>query len=467
MAVFDLVGGRRLSGEVWISGAKNSVLPLLASTVLFRGPCVLHNCPRLSDVDTAITILRHLGCRVERGENDIFVDSWGVNRYDIPRELMGRMRSSVLFLGPLLARMGACRLYAPGGCALGARPIDLHLMGLRAMGAEFLWQGDELICKAPRLHGCTITLPLPSVGATENLMMAALGAGETVTLFNVAREPEIADLAAFLRKGGGRVYGAGTGMVQVEGGRLTEAQHRVMPDRIEAATYLCAVASAGGEALLRGAEPAHLTEVLRALSAAGCAIRKEPERISIAAGDLRCIGPVRTGPYPAFPTDAQAPLMGALLRARGTTVFEENIFSDRFRHVPALRALGGNIGVCGSIAAVSGVKALHGARMEATDLRGGAAMVVAALGAPGKSRVCRVEHILRGYEALPEKLRGLGAEIRVTEEQGTAQTGPVEDQHGLGRNEPARPGKLQRPAASDPAGAAKPERPPGAAEFGP
>lgn len=466
MAVFDLTGGRRLSGEVWISGAKNSVLPLLASTVLFRGPCVLHNCPRLSDVDTAIAILRHLGCRVAQEKSDIFVDSWGVNRYDIPRKLMGRMRSSVLFLGPLLARMGACRLYAPGGCALGARPIDLHLMGLRAMGAELLWQGDELICRASKLRGCTVTLPLPSVGATENLMLAAMGAGETVTLFNVAREPEIADLAAFLQKGGGRVYGAGTGMIQVEGGSLHGTGYRVMADRIEAATYLCALASAGGEAVLQGAEPGHLAGVCGALSAAGCAIRKEPERIAIAAGELRCIPPVRTGPYPGFPTDVQAPLMGALLRARGTTVFEENIFSDRFRHVPALRALGGNIGVCGSIAAVSGVQTLRGAQMEATDLRGGAAMVVGALGAQGPSRVTKGEHILRGYEALPEKLRALGADIRITEEEDEAAAPSVEDHNGLGRYEPAQPGKRNRRPAPDPGGASEPKCPPEPAESG-
>lgn len=465
MAVFDISGGRRLSGEIRISGAKNSVLPLLASTVLFRGPCVLHNCPRLSDVDAAVAILRHLGCQVEREDHDIFVDSWGVNRYDIPRELMGKMRSSVLFLGPLLARMGACRLYAPGGCALGARPIDLHLMGLRAMGAELQWQGDELICRAKKLRGCTVTLPFPSVGATENLMLAAMGAGETVTLFNVAREPEIGDLAAFLRGGGGRVYGAGTGMVQIEGGPLRGARHRVIPDRIETATYLCAVAAAGGEALLRGTDHTHLTEVLRALSAAGCALRKGPDHISVAAGDLTGIPPVRTGPYPAFPTDAQAPLMGALLRARGTTVFEENIFSDRFRHVPALRALGGNIGVCGSIAAVSGVKSLRGARMEATDLRGGAAMVVAALGAQGTSRVDRVEHILRGYESLPEKLRALGAEIRVTEEQ-EADQAALEDQNGSGRTKPAGPGTIRGPAPPDPAGASESERPAAAAQPG-
>lgn len=218
MAVFHLQGGRRLSGEISVSGAKNSILPLLAATVLFREPCVLHNCPDLSDVDTAIEILTYLGCRVIREDHQIFVDSRGLNRYDIPKSLMGKMRSSVVFLGPLLARTGKCRMYSPGGCELGKRPIDLHLMGLRAMGAEICWQGDQLTCFGRKLSGCYITLPFPSVGATENLMLAAMGAGETVTIYNAAREPEITDLAEFLQSGGGRVFGAGTGMIQVEGG---------------------------------------------------------------------------------------------------------------------------------------------------------------------------------------------------------------------------------------------------------
>lgn len=434
MAVFDLQGGRKLSGEVTVSGAKNSVLPLLAATVLFRGPCLLHNCPDLSDVDTASQILRHLGCRVERQGNEIFVDSWGINRYDIPKELMEKMRSSVIFLGPLLARMGQCRMYAPGGCALGARPIDIHLMGLRIMGAEVSWEDDQLICRRGKLRGCHVTLPFPSVGATENLMLAAMGAEDTVTLFNAAREPEIADLAAFLRSGGGRIYGAGTGMLQVEGGALDAGEHWVMPDRIESATFLCAVAAAGGEALLRGADGNHLTAVCRILADAGCAIRTSQQGVAIAAGELRCTGPVRTAPYPGFPTDAQAPVMAGLLRAAGTTVFEENIFSDRFRHVPALRSLGARIAVSGSIAAVSGVERLRGARMEATDLRGGAAMVVAALAAEGRSRVTHAEHILRGYDGFAEKLRSLGADIELTKEP-AAEEAAAEESYGSGRVE--------------------------------
>lgn len=439
MAVFDLQGGRKLSGEVRISGAKNSVLPLLASTILFRGPCVLHNCPNLSDVDAAIGILRHLGCTVVQEDGDIFVDSWGLNRYDIPKHLMETMRSSVFFLGPLLARMGACRMYAPGGCSLGARPIDLHLMGLRAMGAEIAWEGDELICTRGKLSGCHITLPFPSVGATENLMMAAMGAGETVTIFGTAREPEIVDLAKFLRAGGGRIFGAGTGMLQIEGGALHGTEHTVVPDRIEAATYLCAVASAGGAVALRDANPEHLSCVLRALERAGCAIRLMENGISIAAGKLHSTVPVRTAPYPGFPTDAQAPLMAALLRAEGTTVFEENIFSDRFRHVPALRSLGAKIAVSGSIAAVSGVECLHGARMEATDLRGGAAMVVAALAAEGRSSVGRGEHILRGYDGFAEKLRSLGAEIQITKEPAAEiSLTAMEEKYGPRRKIPER-----------------------------
>lgn len=439
MAVFDLRGGRKLSGEIRVSGAKNSVLPLLAATVLFREPCVLHNCPRLTDVDAAVEILRHLGCKVIRKGNDIFVDSWGINRYDIPKELMQRMRSSVIFLGPLLARMGKCRMYAPGGCSLGARPIDLHLMGLRAMGAEIGWDGDQLICTGSKLAGGHITLPFPSVGATENLMLAAMGAGATVTVFNAAREPEISDLAAFLREGGGRVFGAGTGMLQIEGGTLSCAEHWVIPDRIEAATYLCAIASAGGEAVLTDVVPAHVSAVCRVLEGTGCTIRQAENRIAIAADRLHSTGPVRTAPYPGFPTDAQAPVMAALLRAAGTTVFEENIFSDRFRHVPALLALGAKIAVSGSIAAVSGVDTLAGARMDATDLRGGAAMVVAALAAEGKSTVGCAEHILRGYDGFPEKLRALGASVWITKEPAADENAAMEEQYGLGRKLPAGP----------------------------
>lgn len=459
MAVFDLRGGKMLSGEIQISGAKNSVLPLLAATVLFRGPCLLHNCPNLSDVDAALEILRHLGCRVQRRGGDIMVDSWGVNRYDIPKGLMEKMRSSVFFLGPLLARFGRARMYAPGGCCLGDRPIDLHLMGLQALGTETAWAEDQLVCEARVLSGGAVTLPFPSVGATENLMLAAMGAEQTVTIFGAAREPEITDLANFLRKGGGRIYGAGTGMIQIEGGALHEAEYWVMPDRIEAATYLCAVASAGGEALLREAREEELSAVCRVLQRAGCGIRKTERGVAVAAGRLKSPGPVRTAPYPGFPTDAQAPVMAALLKAAGTTVFEENIFSNRFRHVKALRDLGGKIAISGSIAAVSGTERLAGADMEATDLRGGAAMVVAALGAEGRSTVGQIQHILRGYDRFPEKLRALGAEITTTNEP------KMEETYGLGRAKWAGERTKGSPAP-DPAGNAAAQCPAGTSGAG-
>lgn len=459
MAVFDLRGGKMLSGEIQISGAKNSVLPLLAATVLFRGPCLLHNCPNLSDVDAALEILRHLGCRVERQGGDILVDSWGINRYDIPKRLMEKMRSSVFFLGPLLGRFGKAKMYAPGGCCLGERPIDLHLMGLQALGAKASWTEDQLVCEAKALSGGVVTLPFPSVGATENLMLAAMGARETVTIFGAAREPEIVDLAEFLKKGGGKIYGAGTGMIQIEGGALHETEYVVMPDRIEAATYLCAVASAGGEALLQEARVEDLRGVCQVLQRAGCGIRKTERGIAVAAGYLKSPGPVRTAPYPGFPTDAQAPAMAALLKAAGTTVFEENIFSNRFRHVKALRDLGGKIAVSGSIAAVSGTEKLEGAYMEATDLRGGAAMVVAALAAEGRSTVGEIQHILRGYDRFPEKLRALGAEITTTNEP------DMEETYGYRRAKWAgdEPSGSQTP---DPGGIAEAQCPAGKAGAG-
>lgn len=459
MAVFDLRGGKRLSGEVRISGAKNSVLPLLAATVLFREPCLLHNCPNLSDVDAALEILRHLGCRVKRQGGDIMVDSFGLNRYDIPRGLMEKMRSSVFFLGPLLGRFGKARMYAPGGCCLGDRPIDLHLMGLQALGTETSWEEDQLVCQAKALQGGAVTLPFPSVGATENLMLAAMGARETVTIFGAAREPEIVDLAEFLKKGGGKIYGAGTGMIQIEGGDLHEAEYQVMPDRIEAATYLCAVASAGGEALLREARVEDMRSVCQILQRAGCGIRKTDCGVAVAAGRLKSPGPVRTAPYPGFPTDAQAPVMAALLKAAGTTVFEENIFSNRFRHVKALRDLGGKIAVSGSIAAVSGTETLEGAYMEATDLRGGAAMVVAALGAEGPSTVGQIQHILRGYDRFPEKLQALGAEITTTNEP------DMEETYGYRRAEWAGE-RIPGSQAPDPGGIADAQRPAGEAGAG-
>lgn len=415
MTRFLVEGGHRLSGELRVQGAKNSVLPILAAALLCGGECVLRNCPRLSDVEASAAILRTLGCAVRREGDTVTVDSSGADRWEISDALMREMRSSAVFLGPMLARFAAAELSYPGGCELGPRPIDLHLTGLRALGAEIREEGGVLHCAAPALRGADIVLSLPSVGATENLMLAACGAEGVTSICNAAREPEIADLQGFLQACGARVSGAGTDCVRVEGGvPLHGCAYTIMPDRIAAATYLCAAASAGGEIRLRGAEERHLATVTAMLREAGCAIHADSGGITCRAAErLRAVRPIRTAPYPGFPTDAQAVAMAALLKSEGATLFEENIFSSRFRHVDELTRLGGDIRVSGSAAVVLGVETLHGAKVRAADLRGGAALCVAALGAEGRSEITGIRHIDRGYEDLAAQLRALdGAVIR-------------------------------------------------------
>ena len=413
MSRFLIEGGTALSGEVRIQGAKNSVLPILAATLLNRGVTVLRGCPRLRDVDASVKILRHLGCSAKRSGEILTVDTSGMRGSEIPDTLMREMRSSAIFLGAILARCGTAKLSYPGGCELGPRPIDLHIAGLRQLGAEITEEGGTLLCRAPKLRGREIILSLPSVGATENLMLAACGAEGDTRIVNAAREPEIVDLQNFLRGCGAEVSGAGTDQIVISGGRtLHECGYTIMPDRIAAATYLCAASSAGGEIRLLGAREEHLSTVAAALREAGCAITgDETGMVCRAPERLRGISPVRTAPYPGFPTDAQAVLMAALLRSRGTTVFEENIFASRYRHVDELVRMGGSIQVSGRVAVVTGVERLHGARVRSTDLRGGAALCVAALAAEGASQVEEISHIDRGYEDLAGDLRRLGARI--------------------------------------------------------
>ena len=301
----------------------------------------------------------------------------------------------------------------PGGCELGPRPIDLHLAGLRRLGAELREEGGALLCQAVSLKGCRIVLGLPSVGATENLMLAACGAEGVTVISNAAREPEIVDLQAFLNAGGARIRGAGSSTVVIEGGvPLHGCTYRVMPDRIVAATYLCAAASAGGRLFLRGAQERHLSTVTAVLREAGCEIASDAEGIFCSCkGRLRAVRPVRTAPYPGFPTDAQAVLMAAVLRGRGATVFEENLFTGRYRHVDELIRMGADIRVFGRTAVVTGREKLHGASVRCTDLRGGAALCVAALAAEGESRITETGHIDRGYEDIARDLRALGADV--------------------------------------------------------
>jgi len=413
MSFFEITGRRRLSGRLAVHGAKNSVLPILAACILSPGECVIRNCPHLSDVTATLDILRGLGCRVRREGDAVAVDASGVDRGAIPEHLMREMRSSVIFLGAILARLGQAQLSYPGGCELGPRPIDLHLDALRKLGAEIREEDGVLYCRAPNgLRGCELHLPFPSVGATENAMLAACASRGVTTITGAAREPEIEDLQRFLNALGARVQGAGSSVITVQGAaRLRPADHTVMGDRIVAATYLSAVGGAGGEVELTGVCPAHLSTVLDVLEEAGCSLQRKENCIFLHSdGRLRGVRPIRTAPYPGFPTDAQAVVMAALAGGEGETIFEENIFQSRYRHVSELARMGADIRLTGRTAIVRGAP-LHGACVCSTDLRGGAALVVAALNSEGTSRVGELHHIDRGYDHLEQALRRLGAEI--------------------------------------------------------
>lgn len=414
MSYITIRGGRPLRGEITVQGAKNSVLPILAATLLAGDECRIEGCPHLSDVDSACDILRYLGCRARWDGGDLLVDSSTLTRCDIPQSLMRRMRSSVIFLGAILARCGWAELSYPGGCELGPRPIDLHLAALRALGASIEENGGKLYCQGRRLTGCEIMLASPSVGATENAMLAACGASGDTVICNAAREPEIGDLQNFLCAMGAEVRGAGGSVITVSPGKaLHGCTHRVIPDRIVTATYLCAAAAAGGDIILHGADSRHLAAVTTALQQAGCHLESTADAIHLASeGRLQALSPVRTAPYPGFPTDAQPVLMAALLRSEGCTVFVENIFENRYRHVDELSRMGAEIRVAGRVAVVNGVRTLHGAAVKCTDLRGGAALVIAGLSAEGTTRVTELTHIDRGYDAIERDLAALGAQIR-------------------------------------------------------
>lgn len=418
MSQIIIWGGRPLEGTVEIQGAKNSVLPVLAATILHPGVTRLHRCPRLSDVDASIRILRHLGCDAQWQGDTLVVDTAKMSRWDVPDHLMREMRSSVIFLGAILARFGWAEMSYPGGCELGPRPIDLHLAILRQLGASVREEGGRLSCEARHLAGREISLSLPSVGATENAILAACGAEGETLIVNAAREPEIADLQDFLTALGCDVQGAGSSVIRVRGLRATrDADFTVMPDRIVAATYLAAAAAAGGRVELRRVNCRCLSTVTAALHQAGCRVEGDEDRVVLeSSGRLGAIPTVRTAPYPGFPTDAQAVLMAALLRSRGATVFVENIFENRYRHVDELRRMGADIAVADRVAVVTGVERLQGASVRATDLRGGAALLVAGLAAQGETRVGDIHHIRRGYQDPVGDLAALGADIRLAED---------------------------------------------------
>jgi UDP-N-acetylglucosamine 1-carboxyvinyltransferase len=411
-------GGRALRGEVAASGAKNSALPLLFSSLLSAEPCGYSNVPDVADVRTTVRLLQDLGVEVALGDHRVEVRAREVRSLEARYELVKTMRASFLVLGPLLTRFGRARVSTPGGCAIGARPVNLHLAGLEKMGARIEIVHGYVEAEAPlgpsgrRLRGATIDLEVPSVGATENLMMAATLAQGVTRIENAAREPEVEDLARALGKMGARIEGAGSPRIVIEGvEELRSVEHTVIPDRIEAGTFLVAAAMTGGEVRVRGATAAHLESFLTKLEEAGAEVLREPEGVAVRGrGRLRSVS-VKTAPFPGFPTDLQAQMMAALTLAEGTGVVTETIFENRFQHALELIRLGADIRLEGPTAIVRGVERLSGAPVMATDLRASVSLILAGLAAENTTEVLRVYHLDRGYERIEEKLRALGAQV--------------------------------------------------------
>jgi len=406
-------GGRPLSGTIAIQGAKNAALPILAAGMLVEGTVIVDQVPNLLDIDVMLDILRSLGCRAEQIGQSVVLDTTSANSAHIPESLMGQMRSSIFLMGPLLARFGEVEVYQPGGCAIGERKIDLHLLGLRMLGAEIREDGNRIVCRASRLTGTDIHLDFPSVGATENLMMAAVLADGVTTITNAACEPEIEDLQNFLNSMGARVTGAGTGTIRIEGvKRLVPCRYRIIPDRIVTGTLMVAAAATRGQVTLTGANPSHLTSLIHVLRRAGVQVTVDDDIIKV-GGVIRpkAVERIVTSPYPAFPTDLQAQIMVLLALADGVSVVKEMIFEGRFKHVDELVRMGADIRVDLNSAIIRGVPRLYGTTVEATDLRAGAALVIAGLAAQGKTVIEQVYHIDRGYERIEAMFASLGARI--------------------------------------------------------
>jgi len=406
-------GGERLTGSIRVHGSKNAALPILAAVTMLGGESILQDVPGLDDVQVMLDILRSLGASVAQSGRVVTVSADAIETTDVPEHLMRQMRSSIFLLGPLLTRFGCVRVSKPGGCTIGTRPIDLHLKGLSLLGAEIVESHGFIECKATRLRGASVFLDLPSVGATENLMMAAcLADGETV-IGNAAREPEIRDLANFLNHCGARIEGAGEDTICVQGvERLQAREFQVVPDRVVAGTLLLAGAITRGHVQLTNVRPSDLTAVITKLRETGVQVNVSRDILEVKhTGALLAVDRLQTAPFPGFPTDLQAPFMALLTLAQGTSVVSETIFEDRFKHVSELQRMGASIKVDLRTAFVRGVKELSGAAVEATDLRAGAALVLAGLAAQGPTVIDRVYHIDRGYEAIESQLRDLGARI--------------------------------------------------------
>lgn len=409
-------GSRRLEGEVKIQGSKNSVLPILAASVMCADECIIHNCPNISDVKVTNEILNYLGCDTSFENNTFVVNSKSVSKNDIPDSLMREMRSSIIFLGSLISAVGSTKLCLPGGCELGPRPIDLHLDGLRQMGLRINESHGFLECDVGAgLAGCNIALSFPSVGATENLILAAVKAKGMTVITNAAKEPEVMDLVNFLNKCGAKIKYSDAGTLIIEGvDRLHGTEHTVIPDRIVAITYMAAAAATAGNLVINNVVGDNISSVTPIFEESGCIIRQSEKNVLTIDAPARPYFNrlIRTMPYPGFPTDAQAPIMAMTTIADGTSMFVENIFSNRYKHVGELLRLGADIKVEDKVAIVEGVKRLSGAKVTASDLRGAAALVVAGLTAEGVTEISGLNHIDRGYENIEDNLCKIGAVVK-------------------------------------------------------
>ncbi len=408
-------GGKILKGEVKVQGSKNSTLPILAATLLCKDECVLYNCPNLTDVEASIRILRYLGCKAKRDGDTLIIDTRNVSRCDIPNDLMHRMRSSIIFLGAVTARCKCAKMSFPGGCELGPRPIDLHLSSLRQMGIDIAEEHGEILCDAEYgIKPAKIALAFPSVGATENIMIASVLAQGTTIITNAAREPEITDLADFLNSCGAKISGAGESTIIIDGvEKLHGTAHSIIPDRIVASTLMSCAAVTHSKITLDGVIQSHLQSVIPIFEQSGCEIAYKENKMTISAPQrLKAQSLIRTMPYPGFPTDSQAVIMAMACVSDGITVFVENIFESRYKHVCELCRLGANIKVEGKVAVVDGVKRLLCADVNAYDLRGAASLVIACLCAKGESTISGIEYLERGYEDFELVLSQLGADVK-------------------------------------------------------
>ena len=413
--IIRIKGGKPLVGEVYISGAKNSVLKLMSAAILTPHPVKLYNVAQLTDVQVMADVIRHLGVKVEQDGNTMTIDAKEITTTVAPYDLVSKMRASFLVLGALLARCGQATVALPGGCSIGKRGVDLHLKGLQALGAKIDTEQGNVQAEATRLVGRQILLDTPSVGATENIMLAAVLAEGTTTICNAAEEPEIQDLANFVNAIGGEIHGAGTSEITINGvdpKQMRGAEFTVVPDRIEAATYMAAGIGTQGKVVVHDVIPAHLTSVIRKLEDMGATITQDGPNTLIASSSGRLEAQnLVTQPYPGFPTDIQAPFMTLLSQAKGTSIITETLYENRFRHVGELIRMGAKIKQEGNIAAITGVKKLTGTQVEASDLRAGAGLIVAGLMAEGTTEIFEIQYIDRGYERYIEKFRNLGATI--------------------------------------------------------